>query len=277
VLKSRKTALAVRLASNRWVHHLVAFLRVYSVAGAFLRQFPIQKRVHQSSLVYRITSLDEITTESEIFIHQSYAPALPDTPVGTFIDLGCNAGWFALWLVARGQPVRAGLLIDAHPRMIDEARWHLDQNGLSRFVLVHGAVGLAPTQASTTFHLHPTTSASSAMTYDPAKQLPVKGRIVDVEVPVVSVSAEWAKHCRDAIVDLLKIDIEGMELALVINEGSFLQRRVRRVVVEWHKWSTSIHELDEQFAIRGFQRIGVYEESEVAGLAAYQNPSDVRL
>ena len=46
---------------------------------------------------------------------------------------------------AQGEPdstARRGLLVDAHPRMVAEAVWHMERNGL-RFPVLHGAVGVA--------------------------------------------------------------------------------------------------------------------------------------
>jgi FkbM family methyltransferase len=262
--------IAVRIGNHRWLHNVAAALHVYPIAGAWLRRFPLQRRLKPSGTVYRITSLDELTTEFELFIEESYSPAIDGRPIETFIDLGCNAGWFALWLAARGESPKIGLLIDAHPRMVAEAAWHLRKNGLSRYVLIHGAVGLPPGQALTTFHVHPTSSASSVLPYQPDKQLPVKGRIADVEVPAVSVASEWNRHFGDVAVDLLKVDIEGTELDLMTYESDFIRERVRRIVVEWHKWCVSLEQLDAQLRATGFERLAVLKENDLAGLASYE-------
>jgi len=85
------------------------------------------RRLKGSDFRYRLTSLDQLSIENELFQRQSYLPALRGRAVETFIDLGCNSGWFALWLsLAQPNPRRLGLLIDAHPRMVAEAVWHLN-------------------------------------------------------------------------------------------------------------------------------------------------------
>src|SRR5207245_5812153 len=127
-----------------------------------------------------------------------------------------------------------------------EANWLLKRNRLQNCVVVHGAVGLPPDQISTPFHVHPSSTASSLVEYQPLRQLPAKGRISDVTVPAVSVSEQWSKHFANPIVDLMKIDIEGSELNFVSYEGVFIRKRVRRIVLEWHKWCVSLTELDAQ-------------------------------
>jgi FkbM family methyltransferase len=266
----------LRLGRYRALHTLVAALHVLPIAGVVLRRFPLHRRLNPSGIVYRVTSLDQLSLASGLFERKEYAPAVDGLSITTLIDLGCNAGWFTLWLKSvRPDTQLRGLLIDAHPRMAAEANWHLKQNGLTECIVVHAAVGLPPGQSSITFHLHPSTSASSVLSYQPGKQLPVKGEITDVVVPAVSVGSQWQDHFGDTPVDLMKVDIEGMELDLVVNEGEFLQKRVRSMVVEWHKWCVSRQELDTQLASIGFGLREIFEETDLAGLALYQNSKDL--
>jgi FkbM family methyltransferase len=215
--------------------------------------------------------LDQLSIAYEVFVRQSYSPAVVDYPIESFIDVGCNAGWFSLWLsTIQPNPKRVGLLVDAHPQMVTEANWHLHRNRLNNFVVTHGAVGLPPNISSAAFHLHPSTSASSLLSVKQREQFPVKGRVADVVVPAVSVEHEWNTLFGNTVVDLMKIDIEGKELDLVQYEGHFLRDRVRRVIVEWHKSAVSLNQLDDQLAFVGFERRGVYDEGDLTGIALYQ-------
>lgn len=272
VSRSRVAGLAVQLGRFRWLHHAVAALRIYPMAGFVLRRFPLQRRLRPSGVVYRVTSLDQLSLEHELFVHQTYAPAVVDYTIGSFVDLGCNAGWFALWLsTVQPNPQRSGLLIDAHPNMVAEASWHLNRNGLSHYVVTHGAVGLPADVSSATFYLHPSTSASSLLPAKPQTQLPVKGKVADVIVPAISVQDEWNRLFGTTGIDLMKIDIEGAELDLVQREGAFLRDRVERLIVEWHKSAVSLNQLDDKLASVGFERRGVYDEDKLSGVALYQS------
>lgn len=269
-------SLVVRLGRHEWLHRLVAVLHIHPMAASLLRRFPLQRRLKSSALVYRVTSLDELSTEFEIFKHESYAPALGEGSVETFIDLGCSAGWFPLWLAARAPNTRLrGLLIDANPRMVAEAIWHLTRNGLTECTALHGAVGLPPGESMTRFHVHPSSSASSVLPYQPGKQVPVKGRITELTVPAISVAREWSTLFGNTAVDLLKVDIEGKELDFVVFESSFIQARVRKIVIEWHKWLVSLASLDAHLESIQFVRRGVHDENRFAGLAIYENLNGV--
>jgi FkbM family methyltransferase len=265
------TPLIIWLGRKRWLHELVGSLRVFPLAELYLRRFPLQRRLKGTNVVYRITSLDQLSIEIELFTRDSYAPALDHHPVESFIDLGCNAGWFSLWLSTRVRGRPNGLLVDAHPRMVAEAAWHLKRNGLVNCTVVHGAAGLSPGQESVSFHLHPSSSASSVLPFQPLTQIPAKGVITEIVVPAVSIAKEWQTRFGDSTVDLLKVDIEGKELDLVVYEREFLRQRVRRVVLEWHKWCIPLPRLDAELTSTGFKCDGTYNEGPMTGIAVYSN------
>jgi FkbM family methyltransferase len=266
---SQLTRLVVRLTRYRWLHYLVAWSRIYPITELFLRRFPVERRLGSMGLVYRITSLDQLSIEYEIFGHQSYAPAAT-RPIETFVDLGCNAGWFALWLCSiapRGRPV--GLLVDANPRMVAEAQWHLERNEIRGCVAVQGAIGLPRAATKALFNVHPSTSASSLRPPQRDSQYPVKGGVNQITVPAVSIEREWHRRFGSRRIDLLKLDIEGSELDFIAYEADFLSQSVNRIVLEWHKAFVTLEQVDAALGSIGFSRHGTYDEDALTGLALY--------
>jgi FkbM family methyltransferase len=265
------SSLVARLSRHQWVHHAVAALSIYRWTGPLLARFPVHRRLRPSGLVYRITSLDQFGIADEMFTQRTYDAVLAERPIDTFIDLGCNAGWFALWLEAElPNRERSGLLVDANQFIVAEAEWHLKQNQLEGEKVVFGAVGLPPDSPSAVFHILPSASQSSLLDYEAGKQMPLKGRIKDVTVPAVSVRREWKARFGERPVDLMKIDIEGNELDFIRYEGEFVKASVRIILLEWHKWHTGIAELDTALAGIGFARRGIYHENEMTGIALYK-------
>lgn len=264
------TALVARLSRYRWVHHAVAALSIYPLAAAVLARFPLHRRLEKTALVYRITSLDQYGVADEMFVQRTYSAVLDERPINTFIDLGCNAGWFAIWLESElPDSERIGLLVDANLSMVAEAEWHLKRNRLAHERVVYGAVGLPPGTPTAVFHILPSASQSSLLQYEAEKQLPIKGRIKDVTVPAISVGREWQRLYGERPVDLLKIDIEGNELDFIGFEGDFLRARVRTILLEWHKWHTTFADLDRSLTGIGYARRGIYHENEMTGIALY--------
>jgi FkbM family methyltransferase len=264
------SSLLDRVSSQRWVHSAVGALGIYRASAAVLHRFPIQRRLEPSGLVYRLTSLDQLGIAGEIFGERVYRPVLALERIDTFVDLGCNAGWFALYLAAeRPNSERRGLLVDANPRIVGEARWHVERNALRNHRVVLGAVGLPAGTTTAVFHVSPSASQSSLLEHQPDKQLPVKGRIVDVTVPALVVGDQWRKDF-DGHVDLVKVDIEGNELDFIRNEAPFLREHAGAVLLEWHKWHVSLAEVDAALGNLRFERTAVTAETGITGVALYQ-------
>lgn len=263
---SRSTSLASRVAGrlgrHRWLHRLIGALAIYQLAGAVLRRRPIRRRLGATGLVYRITSPDQFGIEGELFGERLYAPGLLAGAVDAFIDLGCNAGWFAVWLAAEvPNSERVGLLFDADERMVAEAEWHLRENGLRHQHVVYGAVGLPVGTSAATFHIHPSSAASTLLDYDPGNQ-PPKGRIRSVSVPAVSIAHEWRSRFGDRVVDLVKMNIEGSELEVVRNEHQFFATQVRSAIIQWHKWHIDRADLDSALREAGLVHCQKYSETQ---------------
>ncbi|MDQ6846889.1 MAG: FkbM family methyltransferase [Candidatus Dormibacteraeota bacterium] len=200
-----------------------------------------------------------------------YGSALAGVPAPrTVIDLGANAGWFEVWLAhqTRSRAFRS-LLVEADPRLVREAQWHLRVNRLAGRV-VHGAAGVGSGQLTVPFFVSPSASQSSLREEDGSGlRLPPKGARREVWVPVISVEEEWQQCCGESRVDLLKVDIEGAEADFFKVEGAFVARKVRRIVVEWDKWMTDGHDLQRQLEALSFKKSCVVKEDHRTGVAVF--------
>ena len=168
---------------------------------------------------------------SEIFFNGSYSdilsgnsPALPSR----WIDLGCHAGYFSLWLEWQrrrlGLPsgASAALLVDADARHQPGVTHLLETNGLAlRWSFAHGAICAGEGQR--VFYQR-SVMASSAATYAPEPGHPVS-------VPILT-PALLLKQFPPPY-DLIKVDIEGGEVDFLAHyETVWLQSR--SILLEWH-------------------------------------------
>jgi hypothetical protein len=87
---------------------------------------------------------------------------------------------------------------------------------------------------------------------------------------VVSLTETWNDLMGDAPCDVLKIDIEGSEDALLRREGEFL-KRVGVLVIEMHKWIVDIEALDALLDEHGLQRADVLRSNPDVQVALYVN------
>lgn len=250
-------------------HHVVRWLRLRQLVAATLHRFPRVRRLPGSQAVYRLRHLETILLADEIFHRNVYLKAIEPQRLTTFADLGCNVGLFAVLLAHLTRRTDlAGLMVDANPDMVEETRWHLAANQLSRVTPLFGLVGSEKAGPTADFYLLPSNLGSSQFpVYEPGK--PPKGQWTKTTVPQLCLEEQWLRHVGDQRCHLLKVDIEGSEGKLIQNEPAFL-RRVDAILLEWHKWILSRDQLDAPLADLGFELVEVLEDLDTSGIAWYQ-------
>lgn len=246
-------------------------LRFRKLGDTWLRYFPLVRSLPETGLTYRMSSLGSIGVAREIFHHGEYnaiRPLLRD--VRTVADLGCNCGFFSCFVAneARNLAIR-GLLVDANPRMVREAQWHLKKNRLSKMRALHGVVGANRETGNEVFYLCPDAAGSSRFPSGPAGNA-IRTSWEPIEVPVLCVAEEWRKHFGDAPCDLLKIDIEGSEGDFIRREADFTAS-VRFVLIEIHRWLVDANVIKNQLAALGFESSQSLCSSRDADLRFYIN------
>ncbi len=182
-------------------------------------------------------------------MEQSYAPYLDPLPeVKTWVDLGCNAGLFSLylenWARERGWAgPRKALLVDANRYALRSVRTSIDLNHFREsFHVAEAAVG--PKTGYIDFFESKSTYKSSVF------KLASKER--SRRVPVVDLAA--ASRFLGPRIDLVKADIEGGEKLLLENWGNWL-KSANHLIIEWHEPYMKGRELDRLCAQLGFRLV----------------------
>jgi FkbM family methyltransferase len=260
----------------RWLHRLVHGLGIYAAANLLLRHLPRTRRLPHSGAVLRIRSVAGLALAEELLEGDAYGCLARIGPVTTFVDLGCNAGWFPCLLREHGAAAPVGLLIDADPAMVEEARWHMAANAIDAQGLC-GAVGAVDAErgVATSFHVNPANTASSLTPFNADHPFPVKGRVRTIEVPALTVAEEWRRLFGGRGIDVMKVDIEGAEFSFVRQEGPFLADTVRHMICEWHAWHGSLATLRAAVERLGFVLVDVGQEDANGGVALFRNTHDV--
>lgn len=250
-------------------HYCVKLLRVRQLAGFFLRKFPRVRSLPATGTTYRCRYLETILLADEIFKRNVYIKAINPATVKTFADLGCNVGFFAVLLADMTQRKDlVGLMIDANPEMIEEARWHVTQNKLDRVTPVFGLAGSQSEAEKVDFYLLPSNLGSSQFAvYEPGK--PPKGAWKKLQVPRIDLETAWLEHCGDVRCQVLKIDIEGSEKDFLRTDKKFLQR-VDTIIIEWHKWIVTRETVEQLLREQGFELVEVLEDLEQTGIAWFR-------
>ena len=258
---------------DRWpiVHTLVRVTRVRYAIRWLLSRFPI-RRTLESGVTYRIRTLDGLSAADEIFNRGVYDRAVRDSELRTFIDLGCNIGLFPCMLTHRtGRKDLEGIVIDANEVTLEEARWHLEQNGLKGVRSVLGLVGAADsTDGTSDFYICPSDLGSSQfLTPEPGR--PSKGKWEKRRVPTITVEEVWTRHFGEKRVNLLKVDIEGSEELFLKAEAEFLQR-VDAIVLEVHLWLVDAEQVGRTLSSAGFSPPEVLVKEGLTEVLYYRRP-----
>jgi FkbM family methyltransferase len=148
-------------------------------------------------------------------------------PGETFLDLGCNEGYFA---VQAGRSVgRSGRVIAVEPqtRLHEVIRRNARTNGLDNVEL--WAVAVARGAGSARLFLSPSTNSGASGLRPPARY-PVASDVVRTVTLAGLLDEARVDHA-----DLAKIDIEGAEGDAILGSPEvFARQRIRRLVLELH-------------------------------------------
>ena len=258
------------LSRSSAARRAVQKLGLHQIGNRWLRRFPVIRRLSGSGVIYRTTRLESILLADEMFEKGSlYDAALLPENFSTFADLGCNVGYFTCWLahLAAGRKLR-GLVLDANPAAVQEARWHAQANQMPEIYAINGIVGEGPDGQSAEFFLYESNICSTSHLTQELRQ-ELKGKWQKISVPCVNIGSLWQKRFGDTRCHLLKIDIEGSEMNFLRAEPAFLSQ-VDSILIEWHTWGSTLDEIKKILAEHNFTYVKTIEESEKMGTAFFR-------
>jgi FkbM family methyltransferase len=166
----------------------------------------------------------------------------PLSPRSVIIDLGANNGEFCIEVAGKyGSRV---LALEPVPELAAKLV------GRSPLVTVLSAA-VGPTDGSTTFNYDlERDKTGTAMGIEVVgEELPAATRST-IEVKMVSLATLFAQTSAP-VVDLLKVDIEGLELEVLSQADEQLLRRCKQITVEFHDfWYPQLRQRTEQVKSR---------------------------
>jgi len=236
-----------------WFHALVKMLRLRACFSWFLQLRPIVRK-YPSGACVEVADLESFYLSDEIFQRETYRRALVGAgEVRTVMDLGCNVGFFCVYLRHHFQRNDfRGIGLDANPVVLKKAQRNLDRNGLGGLKLVHGLAGSTESNSQQDFYLYASHLGSSQFLQTETDRM-AKGGWTKIAVPVLKPGEIWRAEFGDVPIDLLKIDIEGSEGKLLRADPALFSQ-TKCIVLEWHKWLVEEKELFPVLRDLGFVR-----------------------
>ena len=187
------------------------WLRLTSAYVGLNPGLPFEINLSSGSFAFRETG--DVATFWQIFCREIYRVKPSDRLI---VDAGANIGAFSLYAL-RNSAQASVIAIEPAPDSCDRLRAMLRAHGMeSRCTLHEAALGASPGQ--TTIQL------------EGGSQFRRSG-VAGHQVPMVTLDSLIPP---EAIVDLLKIDVEGAEYDVFQSAPPELLRRIRRIVMEYH-------------------------------------------
>lgn len=170
----------------------------------------------EDPLTFRLDVADDMVTLHEVFFREDYyVPA----GLGVVVDVGANIGISSAYFLTYGSADRC-YAFEPDPRNFARLRSHLE-GFYDRLVLSDAAVGLQSGRAS--FGIEPTGRYGGLGV---ATGYEIEVTVRDIHEVLEDVLA------REGRIDLLKIDVEGLELALVAAIRSEVLKNIGRIYFE---------------------------------------------
>jgi FkbM family methyltransferase len=200
-------------------------------------------------LFYRLNRGD-MQSIREVWIDECYRLPFDVAPTRV-VDLGANIGLTSLWFAHR-YGCSTIIAVEPSPSNARLTRLNLERNGVNAEV-VEAAVG--PRDGTGFFAAERDSNLG---------RLQTAGRAV----PIVSMATLLSKLPEGAEVDLLKLDIEGGEEAL-LKENVLWLRRVKAIIAEFHPdvidYPAAIRAIEQQ----GFRYIPAHSAADFDSMDAF--------
>jgi FkbM family methyltransferase len=238
------------LLQNSMIQVLVKRLRLLSLINWCLARLSITRGIPGSELRYRLRFIDSLVLMNSLIRGREYAAIASEADrISTIVDLGCNVGFFPLYLCfLRGDRNVRGLLVDANPAMADEAAANMRLNNLADLHVQNGLAGGDQGDGMGDFFVTHNSMSSSAN----AGLIGTMYGVRKIAVPQIAVGHEFDRLFGSSVkIDLLKVDIEGSELEFFESSPDLL-RRCDRIIVEYHLPRVTLADIESQLRPLGF-------------------------
>lgn len=165
----------------------------------------------------------DIQSIREVFLEDTYRLPFELDSVRTVVDLGSNIGLWTLW-ASKNYPIAKVIAVEPDGENAAFVRRNFETNHLPCEV-IEAAIGASA--GKVTFQKQRESNLGRVAAVESA------GGGQSVEVAQISMGDVLARLSADATIDLVKMDVEGAEQAVLTTNTSWLAR-VRALVIEWH-------------------------------------------
>ncbi len=264
----------VAISRSNQIRGAFRALHLHRIYNKWLETFPRTRVMPGSGVTYRARRTESVSLALEILEGgDCYDTSLLPEDCTTFADLGCNIGYFACLLAHHTKKPIRGIMVDANPEVLVEARWHAQANIWKDVHVLQGVAGIEGSPETTEFLVHEANTVSTAqLTGD---QLQHKSQFKTISTPVIHLGREWAQRMGNVRCKLLKLDIEGCELVFLQEEAKFVEL-VDAIFVECHEYRVPFEELKSYLISKGFEFVKIVEVAGLNVTAFFKRPDPAK-
>ena len=235
------------------------FVWVWPGFGRFYRSavYRLGDRLRRSGSPFRPVRIDgvrlvldvtEFTTHPLYFGGSLYEPETTRYfirslgPGNVFVDIGANHGYFSMIAAALAGDTGRVVSFEPNPRVFRQLQMHVALNHFEdRVSLMPSALADAPGEAKLYVSQDEGNSGLSSLTPDAAAL--ASGSLSEAHTVVVPVDTfdRWLASSRLSRVDLVKIDVEGVEARVLAGMSAALGAGVIRAIICETAWDGPFH------------------------------------
>ena len=200
---------------------------IQALRNRFLPEFRLPLNVDEGVLPFDANDQLAIVLAKEQFESDELTAFMRMLPFArNVLDVGANFGLYTLLASRRMETGGTVVAFDASPVEFEKLLWTIRRNCLTNVIPVLTAVGGADGMVT----IHESLSGSGALNRldHPALET---GRWRATQIPITSLDL-WLERYRQSPVDLIKVDVEGSELPVVVGARRLLERERPVILIE---------------------------------------------
>lgn len=255
----------VTLQQSTFLRRAYRGCKLHHVSNWMLGMFPYIRK--HNSIVTRAKRTEHVSLGMEIFDGNNYPLDLLPDNLQSVADIGCNVGYFTCMLASKYGKNLRGIMVDANPHVLKEARWHRDENELHGIEIIEGIVG---SKSNEFYVFEADTCSASRLGEQQAADLK---RFTKTQCRVIDFESESRSVWTNTRCDVLKVDIEGAELDFLRSCPTFL-RLVDNAFIEWHEqYEVSLQDVNTLMESAGLMYVKTISKTGTNGTAFYKRKS----
>lgn len=189
----------------------------------------------------------------EVFVDRIYADYFPFYQRNAVLDVGGHFGYFAIFAARNSAPGSRIVTVEPSAHNLGVLRSNIDRLQLNQIHPIHGAVSDTTGTAS----VHITRDYNCSLFAEHAQGFSNQGALPTETVPTFSLSDVLSQNNLESV-DVLKLDCEGAEYAIIEHSPKAVLQRIRVIMMEFHDLKdprrTGLSMID-QLGSKGFRAV----------------------